>query len=227
MRYRTLYWFLSVMVMVLLTAPASADTLYFGQDLSGSAADDADPFDAEAGFRSHFAGYFMEDFESGSGIDFGNGITATASNGYLGSAQSETHFGSGYWVTSRGTQITFTFSAPVPGFGLWLGDLDYGANIFLALDGGDPLDVPDFVNSGGTSDEIAFLGIAADPFSSATLSGLTAWIDYDNLQIGSAATPVPEPGTAVLLAVGFGALGLIAMRRHGRKAPVRNRQDRQ
>lgn len=219
MLQRVLWGVCVVVVMGFCTAPAQAAIVYFGQDLAGSSVDDMEPYIAESRFQSNFPTVYMEDFESGSGIDFGNGITATANNGRLSYAVSETHFGSGYWVTSSGSSITFSFSESVLGFGLWLGDLDFGANLFAALDESDPFDVPDTVNSGGTDDEIAFLGVISDanPFSTFTLSGLTAWVDYDNLQIGTAtAAPVPEPSTILLLLIGFGGTALVGLRKRQR-----------
>ncbi|GAB7021498.1 PEP-CTERM sorting domain-containing protein [Salidesulfovibrio brasiliensis] len=219
MLQRVLWVVCAIVVVGFCNAPAQAATVYFGQDLSGGSVDDLDPYIAESGFQSHFPTVYMEDFESGSGIDFGNGVTATANNGRLSSAVSETHFGSGYWVTSSGSSITFSFSESVLGFGLWLGDLDYGADLFVALDQSDPFNVPDTVNSGGTDDEIAFLGVVSDanPFSAFTLSGLTAWVDYDNLQIGTTtAEPVPEPSTILLLLIGFGGTALVGLKRRSR-----------
>lgn len=200
-------------LLLFAAANANAATIYFGQDLETSELDNQDPFNAQAGFQSHFSAVYLEDFEEGSCIDFGNGVTATASGGARKSISGTAPFGQWYWRTREDRSITFTFSSAVTGFGLWMGDVDQNADLYYSWGQNGPFDMPDTVVNDSDGEKMFFGLVDLDnPFTLVTISGLEWNVVYDNLQIGlEAASQAPLPGAVWLL--GTGLVGLAGLRR--------------
>jgi len=202
--FRVLFAFV---LALMLCAPAKADILtFYGDDLGAALT----PAQAETQFQSNLTGVAIEDFSSGSTIDFGNGITAAISTGY--------YTGSKWHITT--SSFILTFSEAISAFGLFLYDLDYSANL-AARYNDTLLDIPNPVIGGGLSNDEHFWGVidTGESFTQLTISGSTLEIELDNMQIGipnvrqSGPVATPEPSTFLLLAAGLGGVAFLRRKR--------------
>ncbi len=203
---------------VLLCAPsAGAAPIFFGATPYYSAAD------IPAGFYADGSPTALETFEDGV-LNFG----MTASQGWIIGASVQTDSvdmddgvldGSGvnghsWWVQNLGS-VTFTFDSesPLPtaaglawtdGAGLVTFEAFGPGMVSLGTIG--PLSIADAVYTGGTAED-RFFGVQNDTGIQAIkianyLGGKPVGIEVDHLQYGDAPSPVPEPSTLALMAIG-------------------------
>lgn len=192
------------LVALMLCAPAQADVLTFYGDDQGAA---LTPAAAELEFQSNLSSFYIEDFSSGSTIDFGNGITATASTGRVSSE---------LWSIYN-SPMTLTFSEAVSSFGTYIFDIDQGADLVASYNDNE-LNIPHQIAS-SLENDMHFWGIidTGETFTQITFSGVSWYINWDNMQIGTPdvgsggndLVPTPEPSTFLLLAAGLGGLAFL------------------
>lgn len=113
--------------------------------------------------------------------------------------------GGSNFVEMLGGSLTFTFSAPIQFFGAYLsGVQDFVQDTITYSDGSaQTIDVPEAGTSGSVG-ELVFVGFtdAGKSISSVTINAGTNGFDaigVDDVRYQSNASPVPEPGSVLLL----------------------------
>ncbi|XXJ20790.1 PEP-CTERM sorting domain-containing protein [Desulfovibrio caledoniensis] len=202
--FRVLFAFILTLA---LCAPAMAEVITFYGDDQGAT---LTPAGAEAQFQSNLSSVFIEDFSSGTTIDFGNGITATANTGSVANER--------WHLYNR--PLTLTFSQAINAFGTYIIDVDQGSDLSFFYNDSE-LDIPHQVVAGGLNNDVHFWGIIDTEalFTQITFTGITWYIDWDNMQIGtpdvqhSSPVATPEPSTFLLLAAGLGGIAFLRRKR--------------
>jgi hypothetical protein len=131
--------------------------------------------------------------------------------------------GSHWWRTGIGNNFAIDFSSPVAAFGFYGIDIgDIGAQLTLTLVGGGSvsINIPHSIDVGQNGSVIYFGYIDVDnPWTRAEFTNAGGGggddFGFDDMTIGSAqqVSPVPEPSTLSLLAVGVLGLVTTAWRR--------------
>lgn len=225
------------MLLVVGVQPASAGAITFlgvdpgvgeGTRLASFPNSDA----ARANFFSNLVGVGTENFEgvfTGT-ADFGGGLTATLSGGFVESVPVGTNgfgryptSGTQYWDNS-GLSMTLSFSAPVAAFGFYGIDIgDFNGQVTLTTVSGTPLMLnignPINVTGGGVLYFGFYVTDPGEQFTSISFGNTSGGVDvfgFDDFSIGRleqvVPSAVPEPGTWLLLGSGL-VLGAARLRR--------------
>lgn len=160
------------------------------------------------------------DFESGLPAN----LTITGGNTVSGSCGAvcgfNTSTGGSLYREVYGGSVTFTFSQPVDAFGFYVNGLQTDLvpqQTIEYVDGSlanQLINFPSAVNGGG-----AFVGFIdyGQLISSVTFNATNDILGFDDLRFGRSATnpnnpstPIPEPGSLLLLGLGFGLTRLYA-----------------
>lgn len=224
-------------------APASAQTVFFGENQNPGGVATGDPVEARNSFLSRLSGVRTESFENfaiGSSPDSitfagssGNIVASfTAGEGIVRNSSTAGRF------ATEGTQFFSTsdffealFSSPVAAFGFYgtdIGDFDGQLTIELLRAGGTSsiLTVPNTINAADSS--LLFYGVidTANPFTGVRFGNTSTGSDtfgFDQLTIGDLGQvtgAVPEPSTWAMLLLGFGFIGGALRRRRSPMAVV-------
>lgn len=216
------------------SAASAAPIVYFGENQSPAGTVSGDPVLARASFLSSLIGVSNEDFEAQSGgaplnLNFtgsGGAITATLSgSGSVGVGPGAGRFntsagGSRYWEVSGAFVITF--SEAISAFGFYGTDIgDFDGQVTLGLAGGGSVDLTVDNTINGNNGSLLFFGFI-DPtqsYTSITFGNTAAGSDFfgfDDMVIGDreqVVIPVPEPGSAALLAMALLGMGAATRRK--------------
>jgi hypothetical protein len=118
--------------------------------------------------------------------------------------------------------ILITLAAPVNAFALNFDTFNvpnqfYGYDVIFQLsNGSDPLTL---TSPGNAYDLTGFFGVVDDtPFKTILLTSSGPVLSINELNIGAAVSPIPEPATWVMLLLGFAGIGLFGTRRRVRRA---------
>ncbi|WOH53746.1 PEP-CTERM sorting domain-containing protein [Bradyrhizobium sp. sBnM-33] len=118
--------------------------------------------------------------------------------------------------------ILITLAAPVNAFALNFDTFNvpnqsYGYDVIFQLsNGSDPLTLG---SPGNAYDLTRFFGVVDDtPFKTILLTSSGPVLSINELNIGAAVSPIPEPATWVMLLLGFAGIGLFGARRRVRRA---------
>lgn len=208
-------------LLVGVSAPAAAQTTYFGQDVrwvpdNGNLAGTAS-LAARNNFLSMLTGVGTEDFESFTDGDdaplllsFVGAGTATLTNN--GEIEANTGFGrrptsgNNFWEVSTGStgnEFTIDFSNPVAAFGVYGTDVgDFDAQLTLGFYNGltlvDTWSPAHGFGNPSNEGNLNFFGYinTANPFNqirfTSTGGGQDVW-GFDDMTIGSVAQVVPDP----------------------------------
>lgn len=217
---------------------ASAQTIFFGENLTPNQAVSGAPVTARNSFLAALTGVSTESFESfaagssPSTLTF-NGSAGTitanfspssgsicASNGCGGSGRFATA-GTHYFDVSSAFSATFSTSIAAFGFyGTDIGDINGRLTIELVRTGGAStfLTVPNTI--GAPDGSLLFYGVidTANPFDGIRFGNTASGDDFfgfDQLTIGDVrqVAPVPEPATWGMMILGFGMIGAAARSR--------------
>lgn len=216
MRYASKLMF-ALALSLLMVSPAKALVMTFYGDSFST----YDHFDANSSFLSNLTSPYYESFENvqSSDVMFGNGVTADLSFGRRQTGSDGSLDGNYVWQTVGSRNLVVDFQdSPVSGFGVFITDLDYGADLY-ALINDVSYNIPNPLEPRTHQGETSFWGFidTESTFDKITFSGLTTYIDWELMTIGtpvnSAPGPVPTPEPSTLLLLGAGLVGVIAFRR--------------
>lgn len=113
--------------------------------------------------------------------------------------------------------ILITLAAPVKAFALNF-DTFFGSDVTFTLSNGDTLTLG---SAGKAYDPGSFFGVVDNnPFSTILLTSSDAVLNLNELKLGAAVTPIPEPATWVMLVLGFLGIGVFGARRSARRVAV-------
>ena len=112
--------------------------------------------------------------------------------------------------------ILITLAAPVKAFALNF-DTFFRADVTFTLSNGDTLTL----GSGGNAYDLkGFFGVVdSNPFNTILLTSSDPVLNLNELKLGAAVAPIPEPATWVMLLLGFAGFGLFGAR-SARRVPA-------
>jgi hypothetical protein len=113
--------------------------------------------------------------------------------------------------------ILITLAAPVKAFALNF-DTFFGADVTFTLSNGETLTL----GSGGNAYDLqGFFGVVdSNSFNTILLTSSDPVLNLNELKLGAAVAPIPEPATWVMLLLGFTGIGLFGARLSARRAPA-------
>jgi len=178
----------------------------------------ADPPNLLAGFQYFGSGsasvsyggvLFETNANLGNGDFFNVGPTFFGSNGSLPvlSSQAETTFAA---------NILITLAAPVRAFALNFGTFD-GSDVTFTLSNGEEI----ILGSSSTSfyELTNFFGVTdSNPFNTILITASDRALNLNQLMLGAAVAPIPEPATWAMMILGFAGIGALAYRRRRKDA---------
>ena len=114
--------------------------------------------------------------------------------------------------------ILITLAAPVNAFALNF-DTFSGSNVTFTLSNGE---TPITLGSGGNEYNLkGFFGVVGNnPFNTILLTSSDPVLNLNELKLGAAIAPIPEPATWIMLLLGFAGISLFGARRSARRAPA-------
>lgn len=116
--------------------------------------------------------------------------------------------------------ILITLAAPVNGFALNFDtfnvpDQFYGYDVTFELSNGETVTLG---SAGNAYNLGSFFGVTDDvPFQTILLSSSSPVLNINELKLGAAVAPIPEPATWVMLVLGFVGIGVFGARRSMRR----------
>lgn len=225
---------------------ASAQTIYFGENLNPSQSASGAPVTARNAFLSSLSGVSTEGFET-----FSQGISPSSLsfNGSAGTISASFSSNSGFICAVNGcgglgrfategtnyfdvaSTFTAVFSSSIAAFGFYgtdIGDINGQLTIELMRNAGASTFLTVSNTLGAPDGSLLFYGVIdkLNPFDGVRFGNTATGFDYfgfDQLTIGDVAqvTPsVPEPSTWAMMIAGFGMVGFAARRRQSVKATV-------
>jgi hypothetical protein len=114
--------------------------------------------------------------------------------------------------------ILITLAAPVNAFALNF-DTFLGFDVTFTLsNGGTPITL----GSGGNEYNLkGFFGVVdSNPFNTILLTSSDPVLNLNELKLGAAVAPIPEPATWIMLLLGFAGIGLFGSRLSARRTPA-------
>lgn len=209
-----------------MSLASAAPVIFFGENTTTPFTIGAAPAAARADFLSNLTGVGSQDFESfviGTGAPLNisfpgstGSITATISgNGEISNLTGAGRFnttpgGDRYWRVSGTFQIDF--SAPISAFGFYGTDIgDFNGQVTVALLDTNSIVTNLIINNtqNGPNASALFWGFidTSNAYTRITFGNTAAGVDFfgfDDFVIGDSqqVTPVPEPGTLALVALG-------------------------
>lgn len=227
-----------------LSAPMSAQTIFFGENQNPGGAATGAPVDARNDFLARLSGVSTESFESFAVGSSPEAITFTGSAGTItasfspGTGTVRDSSTAGRFATdganffSTSSIFEANFSTPVAAFGFFgtdVGDFDGQLTVELFRVGGSSslLTVPNTINAADSS--LLFFGVidTANPFTRIRFGNTSTGSDtfgFDQLtigDIGQVTGAVPEPGTWAMLLLGFAFIGGALRSRRDKLAGMR------
>jgi hypothetical protein len=193
----------AVPLLLLIAAPAAANTTRYTSD---AAFNTADPNATNLDFNG-----FPEKFYGSPGLFTDQGVEIASNDNLF--TRDEGFYGTGGFMsaqTQSPTIVSFTLPHPANFFGFDY----YDSSSFTMSENGNvtPFGAVD------TFPSLDFAGISdTTPFSKVTITVSGDGIDFDNLRFGSASS-LPEPSTWLMMIMGFGSLGWSFRRRQGKVA---------
>lgn len=214
------------------TSAFALQTTFYGYDGGPKLTTNSDI--ARDAFFSNLIGVGTEDFESftdGEGaplvVGFGSAGTATLTGmGAIQSGDSTGRWaisGTKYWEApgSSTSLFSITFTEEIAAFGFYGTDIgDFQGQVTVTTENGvsTTYTIPHPINQNNYAYTALYWGVidTVNPFTSITFANTGSgedWFGFDDFSIGTIeqVTPVPEPGTMLLL--GFGLVGLAGLRR--------------
>ena len=195
----------------------------------------ASPLPVNGGYSSPVAGAQVETFDSSTPLWSwsGNGYLCNAPNTYGSAPPSYNNplpiADASNYYTVYGTSVA-TPTAALAGsafnyLGLWWGSIDNynsitflkGGNAVLTITGHDAINPLVAGGSWTSSDNNRYVNFYNLPnFDSFELISTDWAFEVDNIAVGNASAPVPEPGPMVLLGLGMAGLALYGKRRQNK-----------
>jgi len=119
-------------------------------------------------------------------------------------------------------ELTFSFAAPVDGFGFFFGASDYVWTLTAYDAANNVLESFDIspVKASNAGDFFGFTGAGIARARLTNASGIMDYVFLDNVTLGAAGpiSAVPEPATWAMMIAGFGAVGALARSQRRRQA---------